>query len=300
MGCRSEGGERRGRGVPRGRYVGRGLMAKLFDPKEKRRLKASVARIVTRLAVIGVILLCLGQVTGQTPEEATENGRVGEEPTTIQASDEVGETAPNRYELLARHPFAGWLLFAWALAESSFFPIPPDALLIAMALMTPSRAFLYAAITSVASVLGGMLGYLIGYWLYESIGVRIIRFYKLEKGFDRVSALYRRYAGWAVGTAGFTPLPYKLFTIAAGAVRPPVNFTVFVVASIVSRSARFFLVATLMFFAGSALSGFIRNHLALLSIAFVALLVLGFVVIKKFIHHAEKSEGESEAVADEG
>ena len=269
-------------------------------PTCARSQKVSRAWIILRVTIVAVIVLCLGQVKGQTPESSAVDGGVGEEPTTMQASEEEGETASSRYERLARHPYAAWLLFFWALAESSFFPIPPDLLLIAMAAGTPSRAFLYAGITSVASVVGGMLGYFIGHWLYESVGVRIIRFYKLEKGFDRVSVLYRRYAGWAVGAAGFTPLPYKLFTIAAGAVRPPVDFTVFVVASIVSRSARFFLVATVMFFAGEAAKGLIRDHLAWLSIAFVALLVLGLVVIKKFIHHAERREVESEAGTDEG
>lgn len=250
-----------------------------------------VARVVSALVLVifAVVLMAPGQAASQ---EASPSASSLSPAPESQPSDDQGN-ALGRYERWARHPSAPWILFGMAFAESSFFPIPPDALLIPMAALNPSRSFFYAAITSVASVLGGVLGYFIGYWLYQSIGVRIIRFYKLEKGFNKVSGAYRKYAGWAVGTAGFTPLPYKLFTIAAGAVRPPVNFTVFIVASALSRSARFFLVAAVMFFFGDTIKDFIIGHLGLLSIAFVVLLVLGFVVIKKLLHRAEKSHGEA-------
>lgn len=252
-----------------------------------RNVARAVSLVILVMAVVAAI--SIAQTPAQTAPSETFAAPTPLDPTASRPS--ASETAQplGRYERWARHPCAPWILFAMAFAESSFFPIPPDALLIPMAVLNPSRSFFYAGITSVASVLGGMLGYLIGYWLYQSIGVRIIRFYKLEKGFSKVSAAYRKYAGWAVGTAGFTPLPYKLFTIAAGAVRPPVKFSVFLIASAISRSARFFLVASVIFFFGETIKDIVLNHFGLLTVAFIALLVLGFVVIRKLLHRAEKS-----------
>ena len=249
--------------------------------------------LLSAILAPAIAAILITQAPAQTAPAETPAVDTGQDAAaSLPAASETTQVL-DRWERWARRPSSPWILFGMAFAESSFFPIPPDALLIPMAALNPSRSFFYAAITSVASVLGGMFGYLIGYWLYQSIGVRIIRFYKLEKGFNKVSAAYRRYAGWAVGTAGFTPLPYKLFTIAAGAVRPPVKFTVFVVASALSRSARFFLVASVIFLFGDTIKNFILGHLGLLSIAFVVLLVLGFIVIKKLLHHAEKSHGET-------
>ncbi|MFH0965862.1 MAG: VTT domain-containing protein [Planctomycetota bacterium] len=195
--------------------------------------------------------------------------------------------------------YALWALALVALAESSFFPIPPDPLLIACVIALPSRAFFYALVTSVMSVVGGIGGYGIGYALYEGVGARIIRFYKLENAFGKVSSYYDRYAGWAVGIAGFTPIPYKLFTIAAGAVRPPVNFSIFVVASALSRSARFFLVAAAIHFLGPRVQDSIEKNINLLSVLFVALLVLGFLAIKFLVRRAESRRLEEEAASHE-
>ena len=257
----------------------------------------------------GLVLLALVAVSS-VPAQAQEppapaHGEAGAQ-AAAGPTGAPNEEHQNRWEKIATRKSAVFTLFAVAFAESSFFPVPPDALLIPMGLLAvgeqKARVFMYAGVCSVASVLGGILGYVIGYWLYKSIGVRIVRFYKLEKGFDRVSKLYRRYAGWAVGIAGFTPLPYKLFTIAAGAVRPPVNFRVFIIASAISRSARFFLVATLIYFYGPPIRTFLKGNLGLFMIAFVVLLVLGFWVIKKFVHHHEKKMAaeEAQAAADAG
>ncbi|NIQ00013.1 MAG: DedA family protein [Nitrospinaceae bacterium] len=165
-----------------------------------------------------------------------------------------------------------------AFAESSFFPIPPDVLLIAMAVAVPLKAFRYAAICSVASVLGGMFGYLLGWQFMDVVGSRIVEFYHFQAQWDKIGGWYQEYNAWAVGAAGFTPLPYKVFTLAAGAFE--INFPIFVLASLVSRSARFFIVAALIYRFGAPVKMFIEKYFNLLSIAFFILLALGFVAIK--------------------
>ena len=165
-----------------------------------------------------------------------------------------------------------------AFAESSFFPIPPDVLLIAMAIAVPLKAFRFAAVCSIGSVLGGMFGYLLGWQFMDLIGARIVEFYHFQEQFDKIGGWYEQYNAWAVGAAGFTPLPYKVFTLAAGAFE--INFPVFVLASLVSRSARFFIVAGLIYKFGAPVKAFIEKYFNVLSIAFFVLLVLGFVLIK--------------------
>jgi membrane protein YqaA with SNARE-associated domain len=177
----------------------------------------------------------------------------------------------------SHHPHAQTALFALAFAEASFFPIPPDVLLIAIALGVPKRAFRFAAIATVGSVLGGLAGYTIGYGLMASVGQRILDFYHLHAQFDRIRELYLEYDVWAVGVAGFTPIPYKVFTIAAGAFdMDPLRFTL---ASIVSRGARFFLVAGLIYHFGAAIKDFIDRYFNLLTVVFTVLLVGFFVVL---------------------
>jgi membrane protein YqaA with SNARE-associated domain len=173
-------------------------------------------------------------------------------------------------------------LFALAFAESSFFPVPPDVLLLALAMSIPSRSLYYALICSIGSVLGGALGYLIGYYFMEAIGLKIIDIYGFTSQWDYVGELYNEYAAWAVGIAGFTPIPYKVFTIAGGAFK--INFPVFIIASAMSRSARFFLVAGLIYFFGPPIKKFIDKYFNMLAILFVILLVGGFVVIKYALH----------------
>ncbi len=182
----------------------------------------------------------------------------------------------------AHSPYGMAALFGLAFAESSFFPIPPDVLLIALALSRPSKAFLFAAVCSAGSVLGGMLGYGIGFYFMELVGHNIIALYGLADKFEYIQELYRHYDAWAVGIAGFTPIPYKAFTITAGAFK--INFLVFVGASLVSRSLRFFLVSLLIYRYGSPIKGFIDKYFNILTVAFLLLLVLGFIILKLVIH----------------
>lgn len=178
----------------------------------------------------------------------------------------------------AETPYGSWALFILAFAESSFFPIPPDVLLIALAISIPAKAFRYAAICSVGSVLGGIGGYIIGYQFMDLVGFRILTFYGLTEKYEFISTLYNHYNAWAVGVAGFTPIPYKVFTISAGAFK--INFPVFVFASLVSRSARFFLVGWLIFVYGAGIRSFIDRYFNLLTIVFFILLIGGFILIK--------------------
>lgn len=175
-------------------------------------------------------------------------------------------------------PYGIWALVLDAFAESSFFPVPPDALLIALSLSRPRKAFWYALLCSVASVLGGVLGYLIGLWFMDIIGMPILDAYGFVDKFEQVAQLYNKYSGIAVAIAGFTPIPYKVFTIAAGACK--INFLIFLIASILSRGARFFLVAGLMALFGEKVKAYIDKYFNLLTLIFGLLVVLGFVVVK--------------------
>lgn len=178
----------------------------------------------------------------------------------------------------AETPYGSWALFLLAFAESSFFPIPPDVLLIALAVSIPSKAFRYALICSFGSVLGGIFGYVIGYQFMELIGFGILNFYGLTEKYESVAELYNRYNAWAVGIAGFTPIPYKVFTISAGAFK--INFPVFMLASVVSRSARFFIVGGLIYIFGVQIRSFIDRYFNILAVIFVLLLIGGFILIR--------------------
>ena len=175
-------------------------------------------------------------------------------------------------------PYGGWALFIFAFSESSFFPIPPDVLLIALAVGKPKKALTFALICSIGSVLGGILGYLIGWQFMAVVGHKIIAFYGLTEKVATMASLYNQYNAWAVGIAGFTPIPYKVFTITAGAFK--INFLIFVLASTVSRSARFFLVGGLIFMFGPRIQVFIDTYFNILAIAFTVLLIASFFLIK--------------------
>ncbi len=183
--------------------------------------------------------------------------------------------------LWAKTPYSAWALFLLAFCESSFFPVPPDVLLIALAVAAPKKSFKYALICSIGSVLGGCFGYLIGWKFMEAVGNKIIIFYNFGPKFEYIQGLYQSHDAWAVGIAGFTPIPYKIFTILAGVFR--IDFSVFVLASIVSRSARFFLVGVLIYWLGPKIRTFIENYFNVLAITFTILLIAGFVVIKYFL-----------------
>ncbi len=181
-------------------------------------------------------------------------------------------------ESFAQKPGASWSLFILAFVESSFFPIPPDVLLIALAVAVPAKAFRYAFVCSIGSVLGGMFGYLVGYQFYDVLGRPIIEFYGFQAQYQTVQTLYQENAFSAIAIAGFTPIPYKVFTIAAGAFQ--VSFSTLVYASALSRPARFFLVAALLYFFGPEIKVFIDKYFEWLSIVFVVLLILGFAVLR--------------------
>ncbi len=185
----------------------------------------------------------------------------------------------------ATSPYGLLALFAIALAESSFFPVPPDGLLIALCLASPETAFLYALVCAVGSVLGGALGYLIG---LKGGRPLLKRWFKSEK-VRLVEDYYHRWDVWAVGVAGFTPIPYKVFTISAGVF--DLNFSRFILTSIVSRSARFFLVALLFYFFGETLRDLFEKYFALLTVAFFVLLFLGFYFIRIMGKRATAREG---------
>lgn len=173
-------------------------------------------------------------------------------------------------EGFAATPYGTWALFAIAFAESSFFPIPPDVLLIALCIGEPEKSLWFALVCSVGSVLGGAAGYGIGLAGGRPLLLRLF-------GPERVAVVSRyfdRYNAWAVGIAGLTPIPYKIFTIAGGAFT--IDFRIFVLASIASRSLRFFAIAGLMWWFGEPIRAFIDEYLGWLTIAFVVLLVGGF------------------------
>src|SRR4051812_1325271 len=179
---------------------------------------------------------------------------------------------------LAASPRAPWWLAAVAFAESSFFPIPPDALLIPMVLARPDRAWRFAAVCTVSSVLGGALGYLIGYAVFDQLARPLIDVYGYGERFAAFQALYAEYGLWVILIKGLTPIPYKIVTIASGAAH--FDFTVFMLASIATRGVRFFLVAALLRAFGPAVREFIERRLTLVTSVAAAGVVGGFLALK--------------------
>jgi membrane protein YqaA with SNARE-associated domain len=178
----------------------------------------------------------------------------------------------------AETPYGTMALIILAFSESSFFPVPPDVLLIALAISIPGRSIYYAAITSLSSVIGGIFGYYIGIALMEMIGWKIISLYHAEELFTQLFELFREYNFWAVLTAAITPIPYKVFTISAGAAQA--DFVTFIIASILGRSIRFFAVGTMIYLFGARIKGFVDKYFNMVSIIFILLLIGGFVLIK--------------------
>jgi len=192
-------------------------------------------------------------------------------------------------EAFAATAYGGWALFGLAFLESSIFPVPPDVLLIALCLGRPDLSFWFAAICAVGSVLGGIAGYALGYF-----GGRPLLLKMFDTGKVRaVERYYDKYNAWATGIAGLTPLPYKLFTISGGAFA--INFKVFLVVSAISRTARFMMVAGLIYVLGETAKTFIEKYLNVLTIAFVVLLVLGFWLIGRSARRAGNGPENSKA-----
>jgi membrane protein YqaA with SNARE-associated domain len=177
----------------------------------------------------------------------------------------------------AASPYSQWALFAIAFAESSFFPIPPDILLIALAVSVPARAFRFSLITTAGSVTGGAFGYLIGHEFYTLIGEPIVRLYAAEGHYQSIARLYQQYDAFAVAVAGLTPIPYKVATITAGVFE--VDFGRFVLASAGSRGLRFFVIGGVIRVFGPQARAFIEKYFDILSIAFLIMLVAGFVIL---------------------
>lgn len=173
---------------------------------------------------------------------------------------------------------APWALAAVSFAESSFFPIPPDIMLIPMVLSDRRKAWWYATVATVASVIGGILGYAIGYYFFEAVGLPILKFYGREHALDSFMAFVQEYGVEAVIIKGATPIPYKVVTIAAGVGQ--MNLWAFLGASIVARAMRFYLVAGLLYFFGEPIRAFIEKRLGMVMTVFLVLLVGGFVAVK--------------------
>ena len=178
-------------------------------------------------------------------------------------------------------------LFLLAFAESSFFPIPPDVLLIALCLGATKKSFRFSTICTIGSVLGAMCGYLLGYFLCQTPGgeftsianffFRSIPGFTVEE-FAHIRSLYEQYDFWIIFTAGFTPIPYKLFTITSGVFN--IDFVMFVISSIVSRGLRFFLIGGLIWKFGAPIKTFIDKYFNLLAVAFTVLLIGSFFLVK--------------------
>lgn len=173
----------------------------------------------------------------------------------------------------AHKPYALWILGIVSFAESSFFPIPPDVMLIPMALARPNKAWLYATICTVTSVAGGVVGYLIGHLLYDSVGQWVIQFYGYGDKVEAFRAGYAEYGAWIILLKGLTPIPYKLVTIASGLAA--FSFPIFIAASALTRGARFFLVAFIVKKFGPALLPVVERRLALFAGILIALIVIG-------------------------
>ncbi|HVY13231.1 MAG TPA: YqaA family protein, partial [Alphaproteobacteria bacterium] len=186
------------------------------------------------------------------------------------------------YHWMLRHaegPKATAALGAVAFIESSVFPLPPDLMLIPMGLARREKAFFYALVATVASVLGGMLGYAIGFFFYETVGQWILNLYGgAQEWYGHFSEFFQKYGGWVILRKGLTPFPFKVLTILSGMTR--LDLGVFIVSSIVARAGRFFLVAGLIYVYGDKIRGFLEKHLDAALLGFLLLAVAGFLAVK--------------------
>jgi membrane protein YqaA with SNARE-associated domain len=179
---------------------------------------------------------------------------------------------------MAAHERAPLVLFFIAFIESSFFPIPPHAMMIPMILAARASAWWIATITTVGSVLGGMAGYAIGYFLYESVGRWVLDLYGYSEKFASFAAQYNEYGAWIVFIGGVSPFPYKVITIASGVTQ--LDFTIFSVASLLARGTVFFGIAVLLYWFGPPIRRFIEERLGLVATVFIVTLFAGFAAIR--------------------
>ena len=178
----------------------------------------------------------------------------------------------------ANHPKAGWFLSFIAFIESSVFPIPPDLILVPMILANKLKAWWYAFMCTISSVIGGIVGYSIGAFFYSTIGIIIIKYYDLENKFGYFESWYNEYGFWIVLAGGFTPFPYKFITIASGVFH--LNIIMFVIFAFISRGSRFFLLALLLNFFGEWIKKIIDKYFNILAILFFILFFSGFFILK--------------------
>ena len=179
---------------------------------------------------------------------------------------------------LAAGPKAPHALAVVSFAESSFFPIPPDVMLVPMVLANRAKAWWYATLATISSVIGGIAGYAIGYFLFQTIGQPILAFYGHAGSLDTVFTLFKEWGVWILIAKGWTPLPFKVLTILSGAAQMAIG--PFIIASIISRAMRFFLVAGLLYFYGEPIRKFIEERLTLVTTVAVVVLIGGFVAVK--------------------
>jgi membrane protein YqaA with SNARE-associated domain len=195
----------------------------------------------------------------------------------------------------ATHPHAEWWLAAFAFAESSFFPIPPLPLLGLMCLAEPRKAVRFALITTIASVLGGLLGYAIGYFLYDTIGTTLINALGLTENFPRAACALRNYGAEIILVKGVTPIPYKLITITAGFIH--LDLFTFIWASVVSRGALFLVVGTLFRIFGAPIKAFIDKYLVWVTGGFILVIIGGFFLASALTGGSSRSDACSGASA---
>lgn len=179
---------------------------------------------------------------------------------------------------MARSERAPHALFWVSFIESSFFPIPPDVMLVPMVLARRLKAWWFASVATIGSVLGGAAGYAIGYFFFEAIGLPILNFYGKAGSFDQFAQWFNEWGVWILIVKGMTPFPYKVLTITAGVTKMP--FLEFMLASIVARAMRFFLVAGLLYWFGEPIRDFIEKRLSLVTTLFVIALVGGFIAVE--------------------
>lgn len=173
---------------------------------------------------------------------------------------------------------AQYIMYAIAFAESSFFPLPPDLMLIPMILANRALAWRLAFFATIASVIGGLVGYAIGYYLFTTIGQWIIETYSLHNAFERFQADFQVYGFWIIALKGLTPIPFKLVTIASGAAR--FDMFQFITASIIARAFRFYLLSAMLYFFGPVAKQYIEKYLTLALLISLGIIILGFVVVK--------------------
>lgn len=204
------------------------------------------------------------------------------------AASEITDAAPKKENVVralynwvvswADSPYGVWALFFIALVESSIFPIPPDVLLLALAFGAPKKSYKFAGVCAVGSIVGAVIGYGIGVFFFDSVGMWVVNTYHLQSKLVLVEQAFNKNAFAFIMLAGFTPIPFKVITIASGMMKVPLS--TLVVGSAISRTGRFVLVATFVFFMGEKAKGFIDKYFEMLTIAFTVLLLGGFALLK--------------------